>query len=212
VYYGPTGYLAGDPALTFGEIDPFGRPEIRDLRLGLPPAANAVWRQGAWQVDGDSTNIEGDGLVVYGKAPNGLQDASNGAFARIKASRFGIRLITGGVDVGYGWRADLTEQFFRADTGALTFRVERATGDITSAAGIEVTSGEVRSLRGVRAGGPATVPGALGSGSLWSSGPGAPNGVIVGSVGHLYTDTTGGAGTTLWVKESGIGSGGWVAK
>jgi hypothetical protein len=56
-------------------------------------------------------------------------DASNGTFGRVKYDRFGIRLITSGVDVGYGWRVDLTEQFFRDDTGAKTFNITRASGD-----------------------------------------------------------------------------------
>ena len=47
----------------------------------------------------------------------------------------------------------------------------------------------------------------------WVSGSGSPEGVIVGNVGWLYTDKDGGAGTTLYVKESGEGTNtGWVAK
>lgn len=46
-----------------------------------------------------------------------------------------------------------------------------------------------------------------------SSGAGSPEGVISGSVGDVYTRTDGGAGSTLYVKESGEGtSTGWVAK
>lgn len=44
-------------------------------------------------------------------------------------------------------------------------------------------------------------------------GTGAPNGVVVGSPGMLWLRTDGGAGTTLYVKESGVGtSSGWTAK
>jgi hypothetical protein len=46
-----------------------------------------------------------------------------------------------------------------------------------------------------------------------TTGNGDPNGVVVGSPGALYTSTGGGAGVTLWVKESGVGTNtGWVAK
>lgn len=45
-----------------------------------------------------------------------------------------------------------------------------------------------------------------------TSGAGAPNGVVTASVGSIYTQTDGGANTTLWVKESGTGNAGWVAK
>jgi len=115
----------------FGGIDQYGRPQIRDIRQGILPASNAVWRQGAWQVDGDSTNVEGDGIVVYGKDPvSGLQDGSNGAFARVKCDRFGIRLITGGVDVGYGYRTDLTETYYKDNAGNKTFGITRATGEL----------------------------------------------------------------------------------
>lgn len=43
-------------------------------------------------------------------------------------------------------------------------------------------------------------------------GTGSPNSVITANVGCLYLRTDGGAGTTLYVKESGSGNTGWVAK
>ncbi len=45
-----------------------------------------------------------------------------------------------------------------------------------------------------------------------TSGSGSPEGVVTAPVGSLYTRTDGGAGTTLYVKESGSGNTGWVAK
>lgn len=47
---------------------------------------------------------------------------------------------------------------------------------------------------------------------IWTSGSGTPEGAITAPVGSLYTRTNGGAGTTLYVKESGAGNTGWVAK
>lgn len=47
---------------------------------------------------------------------------------------------------------------------------------------------------------------------LWTSGSGTPEGAVTAPVGSLYTRTNGGAGTTLYVKESGTGNTGWVAK
>lgn len=44
------------------------------------------------------------------------------------------------------------------------------------------------------------------------SGAGSPEGVVTAPVGSTYTRTNGGAGTTFYVKESGTGSTGWVAK
>lgn len=44
------------------------------------------------------------------------------------------------------------------------------------------------------------------------SGSGTPEGNVTASVGYLYLRTDGGASTTLYVKESGTGNTGWVAK
>lgn len=52
-----------------------------------------------------------------------------------------------------------------------------------------------------------------GTGSpIWTSGSGTPEGAVTAPIGSLYTRTDGGAGTTLYVKESGAGNTGWVAK
>jgi len=48
--------------------------------------------------------------------------------------------------------------------------------------------------------------------SLWTSGIGSPEGVLTAGPGSMYTNESGGAGTTLYVKESGTGNTGWVAK
>ena len=45
------------------------------------------------------------------------------------------------------------------------------------------------------------------------SGAGSPNGVVTASPPALYLNRSGGAGTTLYVKESGTNTNtGWVAK
>lgn len=41
---------------------------------------------------------------------------------------------------------------------------------------------------------------------------GSPEGVVTASPGKMYLNKSGGAGTTLWVKETGTGSIGWDAK
>lgn len=45
-----------------------------------------------------------------------------------------------------------------------------------------------------------------------SGGTGSPAGVVSAPVGSIWLRTDGGAGTTLYVKESGTGNTGWVAK
>ena len=51
-----------------------------------------------------------------------------------------------------------------------------------------------------------------GGGPVWTSGAGSPEGAMTGAVGSMFTRTDGGAGTTLYIKESGSGNTGWVAK
>jgi hypothetical protein len=43
-------------------------------------------------------------------------------------------------------------------------------------------------------------------------GEGDPEAAVVAPVGSIFLRTDGGAGTTLYVKESGAGDTGWVAK
>lgn len=49
-------------------------------------------------------------------------------------------------------------------------------------------------------------------GSLIGSGTGSPEGVVTGSIGDIWMRTDGGAGTTMYVKESGTGNTGWRGK
>lgn len=43
-------------------------------------------------------------------------------------------------------------------------------------------------------------------------GTGSPAGVVAAAPGSLYLNLSGGAGATLYVKESGTSTSGWVAK
>ena len=49
-------------------------------------------------------------------------------------------------------------------------------------------------------------------GIIWTTGAGSPEGVLAAPVGSMFTRTDGGAGTTLYVKETGSEATGWVAK
>jgi hypothetical protein len=49
-------------------------------------------------------------------------------------------------------------------------------------------------------------------GVIFQSGTGSPESVLAAPVGSLYTRVNGGANTTLYVKESGSGTTGWIAK
>jgi len=52
----------------------------------------------------------------------------------------------------------------------------------------------------------------LNGGVKWLTGEGSPEGLVEAGVGSLYTRTDGAASSTLYVKESGSGSMGWVGK
>ena len=43
-------------------------------------------------------------------------------------------------------------------------------------------------------------------------GTGSPEGIVTASSGSSYRNRSGGAGTSFYVKESGTGNTGWVAK
>lgn len=47
---------------------------------------------------------------------------------------------------------------------------------------------------------------------ILKTGTGTPESVVTAAVGSIYLRTDGGASTTLYVKETGAGNTGWVAK
>ena len=51
-----------------------------------------------------------------------------------------------------------------------------------------------------------------GSAVTWTAGSGSPEGAVTAVVGSIYSRTNGGANTSFYVKESGSGNTGWVAK
>ena len=87
------------------------------------------------------------------------------------------------------------------DTGGVTRAYIQGTGKIVSA-----TNGYFEG--GIRY---STSSGTLEDRGLFV-GSGSPEGVVTADPGSLYTNIAGGANTTLYVKESGGGNTGWVAK
>lgn len=85
-------------------------------------------------------------------------------------------------------------------TGVLLLR--SANGQLSVRLGNDTGSGSVL------AGGYNFANGSL----IMASGTGAPEGVITANVGSIWLRTNGGASTTLYVKESGTGNTGWIAK
>lgn len=50
------------------------------------------------------------------------------------------------------------------------------------------------------------------TGAAIYSGAGSPEAAVTAAIGSIYMRTDGGAGTCVYVKESGTGDTGWVAK
>lgn len=343
-YFDGAGALTGVPEYLVVPSGVFGRPEVRDFRFDILSGRGAVYKLGAWGVDGDAQNVQSEGYVTYGQNPLGLgPDGTQGgmgfftpnsfaAYAVIPGVNGGNTFATGGYGDGGPWDPfGLDGLAVNSDTAAPLFYFKRSTGFLylgqggslhgsgsrvqlssTAASGPQFrcnqygnnagvpgistfksraaavgglagvlagdviggitcvgvapdnaaiplagllqckvpaafvpaaqnwvptdwefqtvplagpinsrrvvfrvsSEGETQTLRGVRAGGPNVTPANFGAnGSLWSSGTGDPNGAITGQIGDLWTRTDGGAGTTLYVKESNpTPTTGWVGK
>lgn len=110
----------------------------------------------------------------------------------------------------------LISSYVASDTVSGTNPVMKFDTRLTSAAAIanriaySFESGGVGKVR--FSGDGAISPGGVDVTVKWTSGAGSPEGVVTGAIGSLYTRTDGGASTTLYIKESGTGNTGWVAK
>jgi hypothetical protein len=99
-----------------------------------------------------------------------------------------------------------------------------STGDLTTAsqanltggaASTNTTTGDLVTSGGIGIGGAIHAGGAIapsGNAATWTTGTGTPEGSVTAPVGSIYTRTDGGADTTLYIKESGTGNTGWIAK
>lgn len=89
---------------------------------------------------------------------------------------------------------------YDATSGEITYGPTNIAGTLTTAAQPNVTS--VGTLTGLTLSGGLTI----------NTGSGSPESVVTAPVGSLYLRSDGGAGTTLYVKESGTGNTGWAGK
>ncbi len=92
--------IISDPNLVAGGLDAFQRPQIHDTRVG-PTMRGPVWRQGAWEADGDPNDGVGEGVVFYGaNALGNGPDASQGGYFFATPYSFGRYQIVPGVNGG----------------------------------------------------------------------------------------------------------------
>lgn len=92
---------------------------------------------------------------------------------------------------------------------ATTHRIEWGIGGATGAAGsdADATAEEARALAAE-----AALTTSIGLKLTGAKGTGTPEAAVTAGVGSIFLRTNGGAGTTLYIKESGAGNTGWVAK
>lgn len=101
-------------------------------------------------------------------------------------------------------------------TTAGSLQVNNTYTSTTSFEGLRLAwASNVASIKPVAGGGGGTVRTAqyFTTGTVFlSSGSGSPESVVTAPIGSIYTRTDGGANTTLYIKESGTGNTGWIAK
>jgi len=100
---------------------------------------------------------------------------------------------------------DMSEFVIESQASTMKLRAHAALGTVRLYTGVSDTERlRVDDTGAVIAGGS--------SGPKWVHGTGTPESFVAAPVGSFYSRTDGGAGTSFYVKESGTGNTGWVAK
>lgn len=156
----------------------------------------------------ETTTTNGDYLLM----PNGTGrvviggTASSFAWSGVATEiRTGFRVYDSssssfGLRVGFSSNVPYL-QGYRETIGVTNLTLQKDGGDVLIGAGDLQFSGAGKGLKF-----------AGNSNVIWRVGAGTPEGAVTAPVGSLFTRTDGGAATTLYVKESGAGNTGWVAK
>lgn len=178
---------------------------------------------------GSSTVPGTTGSMFYNNA--GAYAATSGLLWDNTARRIGIINNTNNAFVaiapgGIGFGSNLNHQT------APRISVQFGVFDIISAAGVDITLGPsgndgiyhidgtvigrtqlgLGNVRGRSCLNDASAAAGMFAGPCIIAGTGSPETVITAPVGSLYMRSDGGAGTSLYVKETGAGNTGWVAK
>jgi hypothetical protein len=156
-------------------------------RNGAKPTNNSVVN--GLTVFNDQDNVTGDGVSIFLDHSFGTPGADTRG---VKFSSFADTVYSGNVS------AKVQVTFDGAFIDSLIFR---SNGNVSVPTGnLSLDTGN----RGILFSGNGSV--------LWRCGAGTPEGAVTAPVGSMYTRTDGGLLSTLYVKESGTGNTGWVAK
>jgi hypothetical protein len=156
-------------------------------RNGAIPTASSVLT--GLSVFNDQDNVTADGVAVF----------LDHSFRTPGTQARGVKLFSYSEEV-YSFRVSAKLQVTKAGTLADSVYF-KDTGDV------QISDGNLEmgtANKGINFSG--------NGGVLWRCGAGTPEGAVTAPVGSLFTRTNGGANTTLYVKESGTGNTGWVAK
>jgi len=143
---------------------------------------------------GDDVTFSSSSIAYFG-AGNALKIYNNGSNSYIDEVGTGSLFIRG-IDIQMGTPFGAANFVMDVD-GAIDLKHGSGTLCIsTSATGVDLPAGKA-----IKVGTP----------SIYS-GSGDPNSTVTAVPGSLYMNSAGGADESLWVKESGSGNTGWVAK
>lgn len=178
--------------------------------FGRNPTFNKVTADGGITSKGDV--VVSPGRIGVGTVPNHSLHVANAALTSTTAGANTIARFQSngsGADVNFQLSDGVSNAsvfgMVAGDLYARTNNVERiriakTTGDITVGSGSVILNTAGKGFQ-------------LGAnGPRWLAGAGSPEGVVSAPPGSFYSNTSGGAGTTFYVKESGTGNTGWVAK
>lgn len=173
-----------------------------------------------------ATQVRGDGYTWILDAYNGMRvDGASGVATRVVSEGDqAIEITSNGIQSGGTSISELTISDFKAEKVGSTGIICSTTITDFSAKDCKIKN----SSRAYSIGAGCTVTAWNNNSSTSSSnadvlsgsfpagahlvGAGTPEGAITAAIGARYTRTNGGAGTSLYVKESGSGDTGWVGK
>lgn len=148
-----------------------------------------------WAAAGSKTFYGSAGNIITDVAGTTITYSSASGITQVCASSAGPYIVK---SVFHGWQTHLGVEIMTLSAAEFIPRQNNTTSfGISGLTWKEVYSNTFRPGTGV---------------AIWTSGVGTPEGAVVAPVGSLYTRTNGGALTTLYIKESGSGNTGWVAK
>ena len=147
-------------------------------------------------------NTTGTNNVAVGLASLYLNTTGSGNVAVGRDALLDLTVGSSNTAVGYGSLENLTTGDYNTGIGrAAGFNVTTGSSNVIIGRSAEALDPTGDDQIVIRAGD-----------TRWYAASGDPEGSVTASVGSMYTRTDGGAGTTLYVKESGTGNTGWVAK